>query len=224
MPTPIEQTIAIILGPDSKLRDQTPLIYQLPNQTSAGNAVVKKMRFLSFKVSGDGSILAWLNRDYGTVALQSRPFDKQMDQSEIFTTVRDPKERWWSGIRHWMQNLPWYAWWMNDKIMTQWPHFNRHTLRIHDIMQEIQPHHLIKVDSNLGIRMENFARRHGLNMYGQFPHNLSLRHSMPGYRNMENKGRSQLEAWLKLNPDRQKQLDDYLEPDYQYWNQVKDQE
>jgi hypothetical protein len=40
---------------------------------------------------------------------------------------------------------------------------------------------------------------------------------------MEDKGRSQLEAWLKKNTDHQKKLDDYLEPDYAYWDRVKNQ-
>jgi len=224
MPTPIEQTIEIILGPNSKLRDKTPLIYSLPDTTSNGHPVVKKMRFLDLVQSGERNILKWLHRDYGQIKLQSPPFDKQPDQSEIFTLIRDPHERWWSGIRFWMQNLPWYAWWMNEKIMTQWPHFSRYTLRIHDVMQEINPQHLIKVDANLGNRIERFARKYGLYMYGALPFERNMRYSMPRLKQMEDKGRSQLEAWLKLNPDRQKQLDDYLEPDYQYWNQVKDQE
>jgi hypothetical protein len=41
---------------------------------------------------------------------------------------------------------------------------------------------------------------------------------------MEKKGRKQLEQWLAKNPDRQKQLDEYLEPDYVYWNKVKHQD
>jgi hypothetical protein len=40
---------------------------------------------------------------------------------------------------------------------------------------------------------------------------------------MEDKGRSQLESWLKKNPDHQKKLDEYLAPDYAYWDKVKNQ-
>ena len=40
---------------------------------------------------------------------------------------------------------------------------------------------------------------------------------------MEDKGRSQLERWLKENPKHQEQLDIYLEPDYVLWNKVKNQ-
>ena len=36
MPTAIEQTLAIINSPDSKLRDLTPIIYRLKNNQPAG--------------------------------------------------------------------------------------------------------------------------------------------------------------------------------------------
>ena len=224
MPTPLEQAISIILSPDSKLRDQTPILYALPEQLPEQIKMNKRLRFLDHDISGGRNVKAWLRREYGTPILQQPPFEQYKDQSEIFTTVRDPHERWWSGIRDFMHMLPWYAWWLNEKIMTQWPHFHRATFRIHDVMQQIKPQHLIKVDERFGTRMENFARKHGLVMYGAFPYLRAWRYSDESLRKMENKGRSQLEAWLKNNPNYQKQLDDYLEPDYQYWDKVKDQE
>jgi hypothetical protein len=225
MPTPIEQSIGIILSKDSKLRDCTPRIYALPDQLPAQIKINQRVRFLDHDTSGGRNVKAWLRRDYGdNLILQQPPFEQLRDQSEIFTTIRNPHERWWSGIRDFMHMLPWYAWWLNEKIMTQWPHFHRATLRIHDIMQEIKPRHLIKVDEKFGKRMENFARKQGLLMYGAFPYNRSWRHTDENLKKMENKGRSQLEAWLKENPNYQKQLDNYLEPDYQYWNQVENQE
>ena len=224
MPTPLEQSLAIVLGSDSKLRDKTPIIYALPEQLPEAFKNMKRMRFLDHDSSGSRNVKRWMKRDIGEIYLQTPPFDKQKDQSEIFTTIRNPHERWWSGIRDFMHMLPWYAWWLNDKMMAQWPHFHRATLRIHDYMEEVKPQHCIKVDQNFGIRMENFARKHELIMYGAFPYLKPLRHTRNDYRQMENKGRSQLEAWLRKNPTYQKQLDDYLEPDYQYWNRVRDQE
>jgi hypothetical protein len=224
MPTPLEQAISIILSPESKLRDQTPILYALPEQLPEQIKLNNRLRFLDHDISGGRNVKAWLLREYGTPILQQPPFEQYKDQSEIFTTVRDPHERWWSGIRDFMHMLPWYAWWLNEKIMTQWPHFHRATFRVHDVMQQIKPQHLIKVDERFGTRMENFARKHGLVMYGAFPYLRAWRYSNEDLRKMENKGRSQLEAWLKNNPNYQKQLDDYLEPDYQYWDKVKDQE
>jgi hypothetical protein len=224
MPTPLEQAISIILSPESKLRDKTPILYALPEQFPQQIKMTQRLRFLDHDISGGRNVKAWLRKEYGTLILQQPEFEKYKDQSEIFTTVRNPQERWWSGIRDFMHMLPWYAWWLNEKMMTQWPHFHRATFRIHDVMQQIKPQHLIKVDERFGTRMENFARKHGLVMYGAFPHLRAWRYSNEDLRKMENKGRSQLEAWLKNNPNYQKQLDDYLEPDYQYWNKVKDQE
>jgi len=224
MPTPMEQSIAIILGPESKLRDKTPRMYAMPEQEPEGWTDLKRMRYLDHDISGGRNIKAWLRNEYGGLVLQQPPFDKQKDQSEIFTTIREPKERWWSGIRDFMHMLPYYSWWENEKIMEQWPHFHRATLRIHDIMEQIKPQHLIKVDDNLGDRMVRFAKRHRLLCYGAFPHLRHIRHSRNDIQVMEKKGRKQLEQWLIKNPDRQKQLDEYLEPDYEYWNKVKHQD
>jgi hypothetical protein len=41
---------------------------------------------------------------------------------------------------------------------------------------------------------------------------------------LEDKGVQELKSWLRKNPDRQKQLDEYLEPDWQYWEKVEYQE
>jgi hypothetical protein len=41
---------------------------------------------------------------------------------------------------------------------------------------------------------------------------------------MERAGQEELQKWLKENPEWQKKLDDYLEPDLQYWDQVKGQD
>jgi hypothetical protein len=224
MPTPLEQSLSIILGPDSKLRDKTPIIYALPKAMPEGWTDLNRMRYLDHDISGGRNVKSWLRNEYGSLVLQQPPFEECEDQSEIFTTIREPLERWWSGIRDFMHMLPYYSWWENEKIMEQWPHFHRATLRIHDIMEQIKPQHLIKVDDTLGDRMVRFAKRHRLLCYGAFPHLRHIRHSRNDIQVMEKKGRKQLEQWLAKNPSRQKQLDEYLEPDYVYWNKVKHQD
>lgn len=224
MPTPLEQGIAIITGRESKLRDKTPIIYALPEKMPEGWGELKRLRFLDHDVSGGRNVKTWLRRDYGSLVLQTPPFDQHNDQSEIFTTIREPLERWWSGIRDFMYLLPYYSWWENEKIMEQWPHFHRATLRIHDIMDQVKPQHLIKVDENFGERMIEFARSHKLLCYGPFPFQRHIRHARQDIWNMEKQGRKQLEKWLRKNEKYQKILDDYLEPDYQYWNRVKHQD
>ena len=224
MPTPLEHSISIILSKESKLRDKTPIIYALPEKMPEGWGELRRMRYLDHDVSGGRNVLKWLRTEYGNdLILQQPPFDQYDDQSEIFTGIREPKERWWSGIRDWMRFLPWYAWWLNEAIMEQWPHFHRATLRIHDVMEQIKPQHLIKVDENFGDRMKRFAKSQRLICY-DFPNKRNNRHRFKDIDAMEKKGRSQLESWLKKNPDRQKQLDDYLDPDYAYWDRVKNQE
>ena len=164
-------------------------------------------------------------RDYNPeLILQQPPFDRYEDQSEVFTLIRHPEERWWSGIKDMFYFMPWYGWWANDKIMEQWPHFGRGTLRYHDIMEQIKPQHLIKCDDGLNDRIIKFAKDNGLLCFGNIPHEKALRHTKPDIKKLEDKGVKELKAWLKENPDRQQQLDDYLEPDWQYWNKVEEQD
>ena len=227
MPTHLDEAIKIILGPESKLRDKTPRIYQLPEEKNMPKQFtnLKRMRFLNHDVSAGRNIKRWLWRDYNPeIILQQPPFDKYEDQSEIFTLIRQPDQRWWSGIKDMFYFMPYYSWWNNDDIMQQWPHFTRGTLRIHDIMKEIKPKHLIKCDDGLNDRIIKFAKTHGLLCYGNIPHEKALRHSKPDIKKLEDQGVKELKAWLRKNPDRQKQLEDYLDPDWQYWEEVEYQD
>jgi len=220
----MEQSIAIILGPESKLRDKTPILYAMPEQAPEGWTDLKRMRYLDHDISGGRNVKAWLRNEYGGLVLQQPPFDKHKDQSEIFTTIREPKERWWSGIRDFMHMLPYYSWWENERIMEQWPHFHRATFRIHDVMEQIKPRHMIKVDDGLNDRIIAFARKHRLLCFGNIPHERHIRHSRKDIQKMEKVGQEQLQKWLKANPAWQKKLDDYLEPDLAYWDKVKGQD
>ena len=227
MPTHLDEAIKIILGPESKLRDKTPRIYQLPEEKNMPKQFtnLKRMRFLNHDVSAGRNIKRWLWRDYNPeIILQQPPFDKYEDQSEIFSLIRQPDQRWWSGIKDMFYFMPYYSWWNNDDIMQQWPHFTRGTLRIHDIMQDIKPKHLIKCDDGLNDRIIKFAKTHGLLCYGNIPHEKALRHSKPDIKKLEDQGVKELKAWLRKNPDRQKQLEDYLVPDWQYWEEVEYQD
>ena len=224
MPTHLDEAIKIILGRDSKLREIKPIIYALPKDEDMpqGWNNLKRMRYLDHDASAGRNIKRWLWRDYSPeLILQEPPFDKYEDQSEIFTGIRHPLERWWSGIKDFMFFMPYYAWWKNEKIMEQWPHFTRSTLRVHDIMEQVKPQHLIKIDSGINDRIIEFAKKHNLLCYGNIPHERHIRHRKPEIMKMEIEGEKQLKQWLLSNPKRQQELDDYLEPDWQYWKKVE---
>ncbi len=61
-------------------------------------------------------------------------------------------------------------------------------------------------------------------LWGPFERRVNHRHVNVPRKEMEDKGRSQLQRWLKKNPKYQEQLDIYLEPDYVWWDKVKNQE
>ena len=227
MPTHLDEAIKIIISKDSKLRDKTPRIYQMPEEKHMPKHFtnLKRMRWLNHDLCAGRNIKRWLWRDYHQeIILQEPPFDKHEDQSEIFTLIRNPEERWWSGIKDMFYFMPWYTWWTNEQIMQQWPHFGRGTLRYHDIMEQVKPQHLIKCDAGLNDRMIKFAKDHGLLFYGNLPHEKALRYSKPDIKKLEDTGVRELKAWLRKNTDREKQLKEYLEPDWRYWEKVEYQD
>ena len=222
MPTPLEQTIAIILDPSSKLREVNPLIYQIPSTSVTEHET--KIRYCDL-VDGDLSktMRNWIMTEYGDMQLQSLPLEENEDQSDIFAIIREPEQRWWQGVREWMTNLPWYSWWENKQIMEQWPHFNRFTMAMHVTLDKVPVKHFIKGDADLSIRFANFCRTHKLRQYGKLGMVQNLSTANIQRKKMQDTGVKQLRDWLKTNKDKQQQLDEYLHKDYSYWEKVETQ-
>ena len=223
MPTPIEQTISIILDPASKLRDASPLVYCVP--TDSVDQHEPHMRYFDLP-DGDLSktMRRWMMTEYGDALLQSEPIEDNADQSEIFAVIREPKTRWWQGVKEWMTCLPYYSWWANEKIMEQWPHFDRFTIAQHVTLDKVKGiKHFIKGDHKLAERFSKFCRKHRLRQYGKLEMVHNLEDTFPDRKKMLDQGVKQLRAWLKKNPEYQKRLDEYLEPDYKYWEKVENQ-
>ena len=219
MPHPIEQTLAIITSPESKLRDISPIIYRLPNDLPAHET---RMRYLDQTNCASRTMRLWLRMEYGS---DWHMQTDQKDDSDVFALIREPKIRWWSGVRGWMNNLPWYAWWQNEQLMKKFfPHFNRFTMNQSQVLDVVKPKHLIKVDGDLDQRFTNFCRKHRLRQYGKLFWDKNHRHTSQQILEMENKGYSQLKSWLKNNKKWQDKLDAFLEPDYNWWKKVDMQE
>ena len=86
MPTYLDEAIKIILSAESKLRDKTPRIYQLPKEEHMPKQFtnLKRMRFLNHDNCAGRNIKRWLWRDYDPeIILQEPPFDKHEDQSKF---------------------------------------------------------------------------------------------------------------------------------------------
>ena len=101
MPTPIEQTISIILDPASKLRDASPLVYCVP--TDSVDQHEPRMRYFDLP-DGDLSktMRRWMMTEYGDALLQSEPIEDNADQSEIFAyriTLGGTMKKLWSNGR-----------------------------------------------------------------------------------------------------------------------------
>jgi len=219
MPEPIEQTIAIINSPDSKLRDITPIIYRLNDSHPAH---ITRFRYLDQTCCASGTMRNWLSTEYGSKGWHMQT--DQKDDSPMFALVRDPRERWWSGVRSWMNNLPWYSWWENEQLMTDYfPHFNRFTTSQWQILDQVEVDHYIKVDSDLADRFANFCRKHKLLQYGRLKKFKNHRHQDENVMKMENTGRSQLEKFLRQNKKWNDKLEEFLAPDYAYWDRVSGQ-
>ena len=64
MPTPLEQTIAIILDPQSRIRETNPLVYEMPKDKMADHET--RMRYFDLP-DGDlsKSMRRWMITEYG---------------------------------------------------------------------------------------------------------------------------------------------------------------
>lgn len=219
MPTAIEQTLAIINSPDSKLRDLSPIIYRL---TDDNDPNMTRFRYLDQTCCASGTMKHWLRTEYGN-KWQMQTDEK--DDSWIFALVRNPHERWWSGVRSWMNNLPWYSWWENEELMEKFfPHFNRFTTNQSQILDQVEVEHYLKVDPALDERFAKFCRQHKLLQFGRLRKFKNQRYVNENVKKMEDKGRRQLEKFLRENKKWKDKLEDFLQPDYKYWQKVEHQE
>ena len=211
MPTPIENTLAIILSPENKMRDKTPYVYDIPESN---------LCWLHNSGSASKSTLGWLKKDYGSM----RKMDsEQLKENEkpAFVLLQEPEYRWWTGVMEWASCFEDYAWFRNDKIMEWWPHFDRFTLAPWELIEQVKVEHYIKVGPDLNERMQNFAREHSLKMYGDFPYVKPRWRTVKYINRMANALKPALENHMRRNPDLRQKLNQYLEKDYHYYNKAK---
>ena len=211
MPTPIENTLQIVLSPENKMRIKDPYIYDIPESD---------LCWLHNCGSAAKSTLQWLKRDYGGLAKMTAD---QVSENEkpAFVLLQEPKYRWWTGIIEWATCFEDYAWFRNDKIMEWWPHFDRFTLAPWEVIEQTKVEHYIKVGPDLNERMQDFAREHNLKMYGEFPYIKPRWRTVKYIERMAKALRPALETEIRRRPELQQKLDDYLEKDYQYYNKAK---
>jgi|TARA_Y100000590_G_scaffold270743_1_gene304037 hypothetical protein len=211
MPTPIENTLAIIYSPENKMREKDPYIYDIPESN---------LCWLHNCGSASKSTLQWLKRDYGGLRKMD---DTQLKANEkpAFVLLHEPEYRWWTGVIEWGTCFDDYAWFKNDRLMEWWPHFDRFTLAPWELIEQVKVDHYIKVGPDLNERMQDFAREHNLKMYGEFPYVKPRWRNVKYINRMANALKPALENLMRRRPELRKKLDEYLEKDYQYYNKAK---
>ena len=88
MPTPIENTLAIVLSPENKMRDKTPYVYDIPESN---------LCWLHNCGSAAKSTLHWLGKDYGDMRRMT-PEQLKENQKPAFVLLQEPEYRWWTGV------------------------------------------------------------------------------------------------------------------------------
>ena len=210
MPTPIENTLAIILSPENKMRDKTPYVYDIPESN---------LCWLHNCGSAAKSTLHWLGKEYGNMRKMTTEQLKE-NQKPAFVLLHEPEYRWWTGIIEWATGFEDYAWFRNQKIMEWWPHFDRFTLAPWEVIEQTKVEHFIKVGPDLNETMQNFAREHNLKMYGNFPYVKPRWRHVKYITQMAEALKIELKTEMRRNPELRQKLDTYLEKDYQYYNKA----
>ena len=211
MPTPIENTLAIIYSPENKMREKDPYIYDIPESN---------LCWLHNCGSAAKSTLQWLKRDYGG-ARKMEDYQLKANEKPAFVLLQEPEYRWWTGVIEWASCFEDYAWWKNKKIMEWWPHFDRFTLAPWEVIEQTKVEHYIKVGPDLNDKMEDFAREHNLKMYGDFPYIKPRWRHVKYLNRMGTALKPALENLMRRKPELRQKLDEYLEKDYQYYNKAK---
>jgi len=210
MPTPIENTIAIILSPENKMRDKTPYVYDIPESN---------LCWLHNCGSASKSTLQWLKKDYGNMRRMT-PEQLKENQKPAFVLLQEPEYRWWTGVIEWASGFNDYAWWTHDKIMEWWPHFDRFTLAPWEVIEQTKVEHFIKVGPDLNEKMQDFAKEHNLKMYGNFPYVKPRWRHVKYINQMAEALRPALKNEMRRRPELQLKLNEYLEKDYEYYNKT----
>ena len=211
MPTPIENTLAIILSPENKMRDKTPYVYDIPESN---------LCWLHNCGSASKSVMSWLKKDYGDMRKMNTEQLKE-NQKSAFVLLSDPKYRWFTGVIEWASCFEDYAWFRNEKIMEWWPHFDRFTLAPWEVIEQTKVEHFIKVGPDLNETMQDFAREHDLKMYGNFPYIKPRWRTVKYIERMAKALKPALQNEMRRRPELEQKLDEYLEKDYQYYNKAK---
>ena len=210
MPTPIENTLAIILSPENKMRDKTPYVYDIPESN---------LCWLHNCGSAAKSTLHWLGKDYGNMRKMTTEQLKE-NQKPAFVLLHEPEYRWWTGIIEWATGFEDYAWFRNQKIMEWWPHFDRFTLAPWEVIEQTKVEHFIKVGPDLNEKMQDFAKEHNLKMYGNFPYVKPRWRHVKYINQMAEALRPALKNEMRRRPELQLKLNEYLEKDYEYYNKA----
>ena len=211
MPTPLENTLSIILGPENYMREKDPYIYDIPESN---------LCWLHNCGSASKSTLTWLRRDYGNMK-KMKPDELKTNENPAFVLLHEPKYRWWTGVIEWGTNFDDYAWFKNEKIMEWWPHFDRFTLAPWELIEQTKVQHYIKVSPDLPEKMENFCREQNLKLYGEFPYKKPRWRTVKYIERMAKALRPALETEMRRRPELRQKLDEYLEKDYKYYNKAK---
>jgi hypothetical protein len=210
MPTPIENTLAIILSPENKMRDKTPYVYDIPESN---------LCWLHNCGSAAKSTLHWLGKDYGDMRRMT-PEQLKENEKPAFVLLQEPEYRWWTGVIEWASGFNDYAWWTHDKIMEWWPHFDRFTLAPWEVIEQTKVEHFIKVGPDLNEKMQDFAKEHNLKMYGNFPYVKPRWRHVKYINQMAEALRPALKNEIRRRPELQLKLNEYLEKDYEYYNKA----
>ena len=218
MPTPIENTIQIILGPENHMRDKTHYLYDI---TGAN------LRWLHNCGSASKSVLTWLKKDYPNNDTKNPGHTRmKMDEikkndKDVFMLLNDPEYRWWTGVIEWSSCFDDYPWFKHEKIMEMWPHFDRFTLAPWEVIEQTpNVKHFIKIEPNLDEKMQAFAKEYDLKMYGNFPYTKPRWRHVQYVNKMAVALKPALKTLMRRQPKLREKLDEYLHKDYEYYDKA----
>ena len=207
----IQPILDIIFSPNNGMRRNKAMVMNIQDTD---------WNWLYLTGGAHRSMMQYLRENYPGKFTELK--DPTQAKGKTFCILQEPKERWYKGIIEWSTCFGEYEWWKNDRIMEWFPHFDRFTLRYSEQIDQIPTiDKIFKLDKDFENKITDFIKDQKLKIELDFPHVKSRYRTVKWVRTVYNFVQPKFKKFVGNNPELQKKLDEYLAPDYVYYEKAK---
>jgi hypothetical protein len=208
----IQKILEIVRSPRNGMRHKNPIIIDIDKSD---------LSWLHITGGAMNSVMAWLQKHHKNQIRELKRPEIGQHNKDIFAILGEPSHRYWTGIIEWSSNFGVHEWWQHDDLMEWFPHFDRYTLRYSEYIEQVPPiKHFFKVGPLLSENMASLIKRYNLDLKFDFPHVKPRYKWAPAITKIYDEILPKFKKIVKQSPELSKKLEEYLEPDYVYYQKA----